>query len=645
MKRLISFALAFVLTLSMVAPSASANTDDITGHYFEKPLRELISKGILGGYGEGVYRPNGDVTRAEFAAFIMRTLDLYSVQTASVGEMSVASIATSPMFSDVPAEKWYYTPVTKASALGIVGGYPNGTFKPEQNISRQEMAVMIMRALDTRAIFSQPANVTFADEAEINPMFQDAVKRLVFLGIMSGKSGNKFDPKAATTRGETAAVISRSIAILSPPQNLEFKVAVLDNLGQPQVIREFDSFDAAQRSAVDNQVVLQGNKIVHMKSGIAAANSLVRVYSNSSLTGSHVSYAAVGTELRYFSTTENAVEVMLAGTKGYVSKDSVNLIPSQLVEGRSVYKNVKGDLIHSIYNPITKSSASTGSIGKAPSFLKEGVDYISWDGSSFYTTGGTFAGKEYQYFQYQPLHVKSNYTAQEMDRFLLENYPSTYAQKIAVSPLAGTGVFFKEMEQKYEVNALYLMGHAIHESAWGTSKIAQDKKNLFGYGAVDSDPYNGAFTYASFRESIEDAAKRVSANYHAPAGTYYRGAVLGNKTIGMNVNYASDPYWGEKIAGYMYRADLFLGKKDSFQYKLVASNVPSLNVRSGYGTSNPLLYDMKLSGVPMITVETAVKDGATWHKIISDLKGQRDGYVYGEGSLGKYVVELPVTRY
>ena len=119
------------------------------------------------------------------------------------------------------------------------------------------------------------------------------------------------------------------------------------------------------------------------------------------------------------------------------------------------------------------------------------------------------------------------------------------------------------MEVKYGVNALYLMAHAIHESAWGTSDIAYDKHNLFGYGAVDSDPYSGAYTYDSFSGSVEDAAKKVSTNYLSPKGSFYNGAFLGNKGAGMNVKYASDPYWGEKIAGHMYRADQYISGLDS----------------------------------------------------------------------------------
>ena len=114
------------------------------------------------------------------------------------------------------------------------------------------------------------------------------------------------------------------------------------------------------------------------------------------------------------------------------------------------------------------------------------------------------------------------------------------------------------METTYGVNALYLMAHAIHESAWGTSSIAQTKYNLYGINATDADPEGNADTYVSFEDSIKRAAEFVTSAYLSPTNWRYNGSFLGNKGAGMNVKYASDPYWGEKIAGHMYRADKYL---------------------------------------------------------------------------------------
>jgi beta-N-acetylglucosaminidase len=638
MKRVLVSIIAVFLFLVQAPVSYAA--DDIDGHYFENDMRVLIAKGILGGYAPGVYKPDKTVTRAEFAAFIVRSLEMQPVQSS---EMSVASLAT-PLFKDVTPDQWYYASVTTAANSGLVGGYPDGTFQPNKEISRQEMAAMIIRAINTKGVFSQPATLNFIDSDTINPIFKDAVQRLIFLGVMSGNADNTFGPLTKTTRGQTSAVLNRMMAVVNPPQNLEYKVAIFNSEGNPIIIREYDSFDKAKASVVDNQVVLQGNNIVYMRSGLAVTNAFTIIHAKADLSDSGRTYVSTGTEFKYYDATEKSVKILLGDNEGYVDPSKVNLVPSNMVEGRSYYKRVGNELFHTVYNPIKKEYYSDTLIGKAPAFMVEGQKYYSWNGYSFTTSSGTKAGDSYPYFHFLPLHVKTNYTAEDIDRYLTEQYPSSYKAKYPTSPLAGTGKDFKEMEAKYGINALYLMAHAIHESAWGTSPIAQDKKNLYGMKAYDSDAYNSAAKYNSFRESIEDAAKYISQAYHAPKGTYYNGAVLGNKSVGMNVKYASDPYWGEKIAGHMYRADKFLGFKDINKQKLAANTIAPLNIRSGYGTSNPVIYELKISGIPFVYTQKAVSGGANWYQIITDDINNRTGYVYGDGSLGQYVKELPIAQ-
>ncbi|MCA1041638.1 S-layer homology domain-containing protein [Bacillus infantis] len=638
MKRIIVAVVSVFLLLVHVPRSYAA--DDITNHYFEKDMRTLIAMDILGGYGPGVYKPDNTVTRAEFAALIVRALELQPTQTA---EFSVAQSAV-PLFKDVQPENWYYAAVDSAVKAGLVGGYPDGTFLPNKNISRQEMAAMINRALTARAIFSQPAALNFKDNDKINPIFEDSIQRLLFLGIMSGNSDNTFGPLTKTTRGQTAAVLNRMLKAVNPPKNLEYKVALINSDGSPIVLREFDSFQSAKNSAVDNQVVLQGNNIVYIKNGSAAANKFTVIYDNADLSGISRTYVSTGTEFKYYDATEKSVKIMVGSTIGYVAPGDVNLIPSSLVTDRSYYKNVGGELYHAVYNPITKAFTPDTLLGKAPSFMAQGQKYYSWDGINYTTASGTKAGEAYTYFNYLPLHSETSYTAEEIDRYLTEMFPASYKAKFPVSPLAGTGKDFKEMEAKYQVNALYLMAHAIHESAWGTSAIATDKKNLYGMKAYDGDAYNSATTYPSFKASIEAAAKYVAASYQSPKGSYYNGAVLGNKSIGMNVKYASDPYWGERIAGHMYRADSFLGKRDLNAHKLAVNTVPSLKVRSGYGTENPEIYEMKLVGMPFIYSQKAQKDGAMWYQLVSDDSTNRLGHVYGSGSLGQYVREVQLAE-
>ncbi len=118
--------------------------------------------------------------------------------------------------------------------------------------------------------------------------------------------------------------------------------------------------------------------------------------------------------------------------------------------------------------------------------------------------------------------------------------------------------YFYYIESQYNINGVFVASMAIHESAWGTSKIANDKKNLFGYGAYDSNPYNGAYNFSDYAESI-DLIARVLVKYYlntpgtkiyggeTAAGTYYNGPTL----TGVNTKYASDKEWANKVYNYM----------------------------------------------------------------------------------------------
>ena len=117
---------------------------------------------------------------------------------------------------------------------------------------------------------------------------------------------------------------------------------------------------------------------------------------------------------------------------------------------------------------------------------------------------------------------------------------------------------FYNIDKKYNVNGIFIASIAIHESAWGTSQIAQDKNNLFGYGSYDSTPYESSFEFNTYEECIDTVAKSLVKYYLNPSGTkiydgevasawYYNGPTL----KGVNTRYASDPDWHNKVYSYM----------------------------------------------------------------------------------------------
>lgn len=117
---------------------------------------------------------------------------------------------------------------------------------------------------------------------------------------------------------------------------------------------------------------------------------------------------------------------------------------------------------------------------------------------------------------------------------------------------------FYNVEKKYNINGIFLASMAIHESAWGTSQISQEKHNLFGYGSYDSTPYESSFDFEDYSEGIETVAKSLVKYYLNPVGTkiydgetasawYFNGPTL----PGVNERYASDKEWHKKVYNYM----------------------------------------------------------------------------------------------
>ena len=117
---------------------------------------------------------------------------------------------------------------------------------------------------------------------------------------------------------------------------------------------------------------------------------------------------------------------------------------------------------------------------------------------------------------------------------------------------------FYNAEQKYKVNGIFIASVGIHESAWGTSKIASDKNNLFGFTAYDSDPYNSATTFDSYENAINKVAETLSTKYLHVWGTKITddltatGAYFNGTTAkSVNIRYASDEAWADKVFKYM----------------------------------------------------------------------------------------------
>lgn len=155
---------------------------------------------MITGYPDGSFRPDREVTRAEFLVMLARAL----------GWDDAGTPADLPFVDADRIGPWAAGAAAAAVEKGIVGGYPDGSFRPDEPVTRAEMAVMIARVPGLADMAGPPgASADFADDADIPAWAKAAVEALRQLGILQGRADGRFAPDASLTRAEAAAVLLR----------------------------------------------------------------------------------------------------------------------------------------------------------------------------------------------------------------------------------------------------------------------------------------------------------------------------------------------------------------------------------------------------------------------------------------------------
>lgn len=234
---------------------------------------------------------------------------------------------------------------------------------------------------------------------------------------------------------------------------------------------------------------------------------------------------------------DKRLAITISGLSGYMKTEDLQALDAS--KDFIPYYESDG---HRFYHYVAQNASIP--VSTHLSDMKVGKKYYSADGLHF--DGFNLENP----FLFKDLTEATNYSAEDLDKvFSLLNIDN--------SLLENKGATFKEAEEHYHINALYLLAHSALESDWGRSKIAKDKNNFFGITAYDTTPYLSAKTFDDVDKGILGASKWIKENYIDRGRTF-----LGNKASGMNVEYASDPYWGEKIASVMMKINEKLGGKD-----------------------------------------------------------------------------------
>lgn len=189
--------LPLALTAAMIVPSvpAMAAPSDIAGHWAESVITQWQSKGLIQGYEDGTFKPGNTITRAEFVTLMNNAKGFWS-------EGSIN-------FSDVKNGSWFYSAVARAVAAGYVKGYSDGSFKPNNTITRAEATVMIANTAKLSA--NEAGAYRFTDIGSIPAWARGSVGAVVAAGYMTGYPDGSFDANASISRAEAVSSLNRML--------------------------------------------------------------------------------------------------------------------------------------------------------------------------------------------------------------------------------------------------------------------------------------------------------------------------------------------------------------------------------------------------------------------------------------------------
>ncbi len=182
----------------MFAGLSQAAPPDIQNHWAGKQINDWVEKGYISGYPDGSFKPDTSVTRAEFITMV----------NSSFGKSAVGRVD----YPDVLAADWFAVEVARAAAAGYISGYDDGSFRPNENIKRQEAAVIIAKLLNLAVSSDAGVLNRFADYAAIAQWSKGYTGAVVAAGYMSGYPDQTYRPEGYITRAEAVSTLDRALA-------------------------------------------------------------------------------------------------------------------------------------------------------------------------------------------------------------------------------------------------------------------------------------------------------------------------------------------------------------------------------------------------------------------------------------------------
>lgn len=372
-----------------------------------------------------------------------------------------------------------------------------------------------------------------------------------------------------------------------------------------------------------------------------------------------------GIDAAYLDTNADGTqaEFVLSGVRGWVSLDDIDILPLQnlpsklstyTVNGGSLYHQIKTEMDDDYYSSLID-------LGAAPAGLNEGAVYYSYDGHYFYAEDALAAMLDdyrsdsrgasvnpdapfYDYYQFVSHRTITNVSCQNVEDYLQntlgitssidayrDNDQDSSDDTLNRSQYYGQMPAFYQNQYEYGANALMMLALSANESAYGRSSLSFTRNNLFGHAAYDTDVEKNASRYLNIANSVYAHAKYyISGSYCSPLKTQYHGGFFGNKSAGMNVSYASDPYWGEKAASYYQRLDSQFGDADLNSYTIgIKTSTEDVPVHQYAQADSDVLYQTgTMPDYAFVILGTMQDDaGNGWYIVQSDATLGDDGKV------------------
>ncbi len=259
---------------------------DVKGHWAETVILDWIEKEYVKGYPDGTFVPSNNITRAEFISLLDRVFMLEDSET------------TAKKFVDVTQKHWYYKSVMLSSKFGIISGYNDNSFRPNDFITRQDASIIVSRYLNINDIIMEGELNQYSDKDDISNYAKDGIAALSELSIVKGNGDGTFNPLGNLTRAETVVMLNNALEIVGGSTGIigkaYYQKSPLENVDI--IISEKDSYKEIKKVKTDKQ----GNYNITLKEGvyniIVSINNKVSFRSEINVRDDFKSYVKIGLE-------------------------------------------------------------------------------------------------------------------------------------------------------------------------------------------------------------------------------------------------------------------------------------------------------------------------------------------------------------